>query len=280
MYAEIALEETGSIAADDTQQDFPQDLHTRCDEAPPCRPGAYRLAAFAFFASFLLHACVIAGSVLLPSTLPPIALPIGESIEVDLAAAPMSASNSQSSGADTATPPAVLPEKADKGNGAPTRPFSAERRDVLIPTAVQPKKNGRTLQQPQVQAFEASGDIEPGEDAQPAGTGQGPPGEGTRHGHGKTGNGGPPVPFGAQVNPRPMYPEIARQRGQEGQVALLVNVDSHGNPAQVSIEASSGYSLLDQEAVTAIRRWKFQPASRNGEAVPGTVRVPVTFRLR
>ena len=39
-------------------------------------------------------------------------------------------------------------------------------------------------------------------------------------------------------------------------------------------------SLLDRAALTAIQRWKFNPALRNGEAVPGTVRVPVIFRLQ
>ena len=98
--------------------------------------------------------------------------------------------------------------------------------------------------------------------------------------YGGSRNGSLSVSFGAHSNPRPIYPEIARQRGQEGQVALLVNVDVHGNPIKVSLEASSGYSLLDQEAIKTIQRWIFNPAVHNGEAVPGTVRVPVMFRLQ
>jgi len=119
-----------------------------------------------------------------------------------------------------------------------------------------------------------------GKDAQPAGNGRAIADAETGQGHGGSGNGNLSVPFGAHINPRPAYPELARQRGQEGQVVLLVNVDIRGNPTQVLVEASSAYALLDQAAIKAIQRWKFSPASRNGEAVSGTVRVPVTFRLQ
>ena len=238
-----------------------------CDDLPHRRPRARRLTASAFFASLLLHACAIAGSALLLRTLPPSALPLGESIEVELVALSVPAAASRSSGSDAATPPA---------DASASAPSASAQKDPKAP----PRKHDRAIRHAQEHAFEARGDMDSEKGAQPAGAGQDIPGGERGHGREESGNGSLPLPFGAHVNPRPAYPEIARQRGQEGQLALLVSVDVHGNPTKVSIETSSGYSLLDQEAITTIRKWKFAPASRNGEAVPGSVRVPVTFRLR
>ena len=80
-------------------------------------------------------------------------------------------------------------------------------------------------------------------------------------------------------NPAPLYPERARQLRQEGLVTLLVAVDREGRPARVEIERSSGYCILDQSALEAVRGWKFQPARLGGLAVESKVRVPIRFRL-
>lgn len=80
-------------------------------------------------------------------------------------------------------------------------------------------------------------------------------------------------------NPPPRYPYLARRRGQEGRVLLRVRVSSAGNAAAVSIRRSSGYRLLDDAAVEAVREWRFVPASRGGSPVAGAVDVPVSFKL-
>ena len=33
-------------------------------------------------------------------------------------------------------------------------------------------------------------------------------------------------------------------------------------------------------AVTAVRQWRFQPAQRDGQPVPGAVTVPIDFKMR
>ena len=266
MRTETGLTENRPRTAGDTQKYFLPDLYARRDAVPPCLPTRRLLAVVAFFISLLIHTCVIAGTILLRHALPPTALPAGTAIEVHLATLHIPASNSQSSGARAETPPTAMP------------PSSPQRESV--PAGVQPRKHERAIQQTQEQTFKESDKLESGKDTQPAGTGQSPSHEGTQHEHGGSVNGSLPVPFGAHVNPRPVYPEIARQRGQEGQVVLLVNVDIHGNPAKVLLEASSEHALLDREAIKTIRRWKFKPASRNGELIPGVVRVPVAFRLQ
>ncbi|MDR1732111.1 MAG: energy transducer TonB [Synergistaceae bacterium] len=71
---------------------------------------------------------------------------------------------------------------------------------------------------------------------------------------------------------RPDYPAIARRRGDEGTVTLLITLEG-SSVSGVSVEKSSGSPVLDQAAVSAVRKWKFENAGRT------RARVPVTFRL-
>ena len=80
-------------------------------------------------------------------------------------------------------------------------------------------------------------------------------------------------------NPSPEYPELAKQMRQEGLVMLAVDVDREGIPIQVEIKKSSGFRLLDQAALKAVRHWKFQPGRIGVFPVESEVRVPVRFRL-
>ncbi len=81
------------------------------------------------------------------------------------------------------------------------------------------------------------------------------------------------------ANPRPRYPWLSRQRGEQGRVVLRVAVDPTGRAAGVRVLAGSGFGRLDRAAVEAIEKWRFEPATRAGQAVAGAVDVPVTFRL-
>lgn len=90
----------------------------------------------------------------------------------------------------------------------------------------------------------------------------------------------PPEPLPSFKNRKPAYPKLARQRGQEGTVLLRVRIDPSGSVLGVEIIRSSGYELLDNAAVTSLRRWHFKPAESDGVKVSGSVIVPVEFRLR
>jgi periplasmic protein TonB len=66
----------------------------------------------------------------------------------------------------------------------------------------------------------------------------------------------------------------------QGQVILKVLVDESGVPQDVTIEQSSGFSLLDRSAHDQVLKgWRFEPAMVNGHAVRAWARVPVTFNL-
>ena len=80
-------------------------------------------------------------------------------------------------------------------------------------------------------------------------------------------------------NPKPRYPKAAKRRGMEGVVELQVTVDSRGNPAAIEIKQSSGFQVLDREAIKAVWQWRFQAAKRGGLAVVGEVIVPVRYQL-
>lgn len=80
-------------------------------------------------------------------------------------------------------------------------------------------------------------------------------------------------------NPKPHYPEVARQLGQEGRVVLRVRVSVQGTPLAIDIRQSSGFSRLDEAARSAVAHWRFVPARRGDEAVESSVQVPLQFRL-
>jgi protein TonB len=81
-------------------------------------------------------------------------------------------------------------------------------------------------------------------------------------------------------SPAPRYPREAQRRGETGTVLLRVHVGPDGLPYAVDLVQGSGSRALDRAASDAVRRWRFRPAIRNGEAVAGTVQVPITFNLQ
>lgn len=82
------------------------------------------------------------------------------------------------------------------------------------------------------------------------------------------------------INPAPPYPPLAFRRGYQGTVILEVMVNASGAVAEARLLQSSGYPLLDQTALTAIRNWAFRPGTRNGRPVEMRVNVPIVFQLR
>jgi protein TonB len=81
-------------------------------------------------------------------------------------------------------------------------------------------------------------------------------------------------------NAPPAYPRIARRLGYEGIVLLSVKVLDNGYVEEITIKKSSGRSILDRAALKAVRKWKFEPASRLGVSLTMWVDVPVHFVLQ
>jgi periplasmic protein TonB len=84
---------------------------------------------------------------------------------------------------------------------------------------------------------------------------------------------------GMESDRPPVYPESARRRGEQGRVILRVSVAPDGDPTQVVVGHSSGFTSLDDAALDAVRRWRFVPAMQSGHPVQAVAEVPVLFRL-
>jgi protein TonB len=83
-----------------------------------------------------------------------------------------------------------------------------------------------------------------------------------------------------RTNPLPHYPQLARRRGLQGTVMLMVLVNRSGKVNDVRVFTSSGHRILDKSAVASVRKWQFEPATRGGKPVRMWVRVPIRFELK
>ena len=74
--------------------------------------------------------------------------------------------------------------------------------------------------------------------------------------------------------PKPVYPAQAKRSGQTGTVLVEFTVDASGRVISAFARSSSGWPLLDAEAVRTVRRWTF-PAG-------GIMKLqrPIVFQLR
>ncbi len=77
--------------------------------------------------------------------------------------------------------------------------------------------------------------------------------------------------------PPPEFPRRAQRNRWYGLTELLVDVDALGNPTKITIRTSSGFDILDNAAIKAVEKWHFHPATRNGVAEAGQLRVPIRF---
>ena len=71
------------------------------------------------------------------------------------------------------------------------------------------------------------------------------------------------------------------KRGLTGTVLLQVLVGIDGRPLEVTVAQSSGHRELDEAArAQVLKRWSFQPATKEGKAVQAIGMVPIEFALR
>ena len=68
-------------------------------------------------------------------------------------------------------------------------------------------------------------------------------------------------------NTPPPYPAMARRMGDQGEVRLDVRVGADGTVAEIRLRKSSGSPLLDRTAIDTVRKWRFKPATVDGQPV-------------
>lgn len=55
----------------------------------------------------------------------------------------------------------------------------------------------------------------------------------------------------------PVYPKMALRRGLEGTLKVKIKINSQGIPEDTTLLKSSGFDILDNSAMEAIKRWVF-----------------------
>ena len=76
----------------------------------------------------------------------------------------------------------------------------------------------------------------------------------------------------------PVYPEAKRASGEAASVALTLTIDRTGHVSDVAVAESAGPEF-DEAATTAARSLVFEPAQKNGEAIPAKIRYTFDFKL-
>ncbi|HTV00810.1 MAG TPA: energy transducer TonB [Luteitalea sp.] len=120
------------------------------------------------------------------------------------------------------------------------------------------------------------------------GTGVGPgQGSGLGPGFGGGTGGGAYRPGSGVTSPtllsqvKPQYTTEAMRAKIQGKVWLEVVVMPDGRPGDIKIARSLDRTFgLDEEAIKAMRQWRFRPGMRQGSAVPVQVVVEMEFSLR
>jgi protein TonB len=76
----------------------------------------------------------------------------------------------------------------------------------------------------------------------------------------------------------PAYPTELRRAKIEGVVMLVFLLNEEGKVEEARVENSSRPEF-EKPALDAIRRWRFRPGMKDGQAVKTYVRIPMRFRI-
>jgi protein TonB len=82
----------------------------------------------------------------------------------------------------------------------------------------------------------------------------------------------------AVYSPDPEYSDEARRVKMQGNVVLSLVVDPLGHVRDIRVARSLGMGL-DDKAIEAVRKWKFEPGMKDGYPVAVQVNVEVNFRF-
>ena len=91
-----------------------------------------------------------------------------------------------------------------------------------------------------------------------------------------------PLEVGSLINyatqkSNPVYPPAAKNMRMTGVVKVELTVDENGQVADV--QTTSGPAMLQRAATDAVRKWKFKPFTRDGQATKATGFVSFNFSL-
>jgi TonB family protein len=90
--------------------------------------------------------------------------------------------------------------------------------------------------------------------------------------------GGTVTPPRALYTPDPEYSAEALHAKYQGTLVLWLIVGPDGKPRDIRVTRALGMGL-DQKAIEAVNRWRFEPAMKDGRPVAVQINVEVNFRL-
>lgn len=221
----------------------------------------------AIFLSLLIHAALAAVAVLLFSVTPAPTV----RVELDLSSVDLSFAEQEAEAPPVQAAPAVLPRTPPPRPRAVTPPPEPprERPHARPPEAAAPASPEPQVEIAQLEALPRKAVEEP-----------------------------PPAPSASAVAPsaprqarvdappkprrtiRPVYPDGARRRGEEGRATVEFLVGEDGRVAEARVVASTGFAELDAAALKAVRTARFTPARADGKAVAAPARLTLNFKLR
>jgi periplasmic protein TonB len=89
--------------------------------------------------------------------------------------------------------------------------------------------------------------------------------------------------------PDPEFTDQARHKRVSGVVVVSLTVDAAGNPQNVRVARSMAEDVskkykkiavgLDDNAVAAVKQYRFEPAQFQGKPVPVEIQVRINFRI-
>jgi protein TonB len=78
---------------------------------------------------------------------------------------------------------------------------------------------------------------------------------------------------------QPRFPTQAQRTRTEGWVVVGYTVDTEGNVSSARVVDAQPRHLFDREAINAVERWKYKPATRNGTPVEAKLQRKIEFKL-
>jgi len=88
------------------------------------------------------------------------------------------------------------------------------------------------------------------------------------------------VKINKTISKQMQYPRLAQMRGWEGEVILNLKIDGQGTLRESSIKQSSGFKILDEEAIAMVKRASpFRKSLKELESIIFNIDVPITFTL-
>ena len=90
--------------------------------------------------------------------------------------------------------------------------------------------------------------------------------------------GGDVTPPHLTYDPEPEYSKKARKKKYQGTCVLTLIVGADGQPRNIQVTHTLGMGL-DEKAIEAVKKWKFDPARKEGKPVAVKIYVQVNFRL-